>query len=90
MAANFLELATTLTYLGGNWQREKIVNFMPCKSEIFAEGTIVQVHFWLEAQTLARNNEGKEKEVKTEPERETDIGYKVVSQGSKFQTSLAW
>ena len=53
MATNLLELATTLTYLGGNWLPEKKVNFTPCKSVIFAEGTIVQVHFRLEAQTLS-------------------------------------
>ena len=30
MATNFLELATTLTYLGANWLQAKKVNFTPC------------------------------------------------------------
>ena len=31
MATNFLELATTLKYLGAKWLLEKKVNFMPGK-----------------------------------------------------------
>ena len=60
-------------------------------SAIFAEGMIVQVHFRLETQT-AGNDKGKQREVKTEPVRETDMGYtyKVVFRASKFQKSLAW
>lgn len=49
---------------------------------------IVQVHFQLQTQT--RNNEGKEREVKTELERKTDVGYTVVFRASKFRKSLAW
>ena len=49
---------------------------------------IVQVHFQLQTQT--RNNEGKERKVKTEPERETDVGYTAVLWASKFRKSLAW
>ena len=30
MATNFLELATTLKYLGAKWLPGKKVNFMPC------------------------------------------------------------
>ena len=30
MATNFLELATTLKYLGAKWLPEKIINFTPC------------------------------------------------------------
>ena len=30
MATNFLELATTLKYLGAKWLPEKKVNFTPC------------------------------------------------------------
>ena len=30
MATNFLELATTLEYLGAKWLQERKVNFTPC------------------------------------------------------------
>ena len=58
-----------------------------------AEGMIVQVHSQLETltQTLnyCRNSEGKVREVKTEPERATGQGYKVVFWVSKFRELLA-
>ena len=56
-----------------------------------AEGMIVQVHSRLETQTLnyCRNSEDKEREVKTEPERETGQGYKVVFWVSKFRELVA-
>ena len=37
MAINFLELATTLTYVGAKWLLEKKVNFMPCNVDIIID-----------------------------------------------------
>ena len=47
MATNFLELATTLTYLGANWLPEKKVNFTPCHVFVLDEtaGIIIFVLF---------------------------------------------
>ena len=39
MATNYLELATTLKYLGAKWLPEKKVNFTPCSHQTFFEGT---------------------------------------------------
>ena len=60
-------------------------------SVTLAEGMIVQVQSRLETQTFnyCRNIEGKVREVKTEPERETGQGYKVVFWVSKFRELLA-
>ena len=35
MATNFLELATTLKYLGAKWLPGKKVNFTPCLGTLF-------------------------------------------------------
>ena len=34
MATNFLELATTLKYLGAKWLPDKKVNFKPCLRDV--------------------------------------------------------
>ena len=51
MATNFLELATTLKYLGTKWLPGKKVNFTPClRVSLLAEsetGFVISDHFML-------------------------------------------
>ena len=43
MATNFLELATTLKYLGAKWLPEKKVNFKPCFLNLWVKSQIVTI-----------------------------------------------
>ena len=46
MATNFLELATTLKYLGAKWLPGKKVNFTPCYLSLVHCNQLSQVSFW--------------------------------------------
>ena len=54
MATNFLELATTLKYLGAKWLPGKKVNFTPCSWNIFRPSAICIACWLLEMARVCR------------------------------------